>query len=76
MYPTWIMEAWLPSSEKISQPGMCLARVKRVVSLATKQLVKTRAASLRCSEASSASSSSCSTELPEMFLLDSQEINL
>jgi len=63
----WIMEAWLPASEKISQPGRALASVNRVESLATKQDEKTRPASFWCRSARSLSRYSCSSVLPEML---------
>lgn len=50
-------------------PGSILARVKRVESLATKQEVKSRAASLLWRSASSFSSSTWNLLVPEMFLV-------
>lgn len=48
-------------------PGMAWASVKRVESLATKQEVNKRAASLLCNLAKSSSSFSCGIEFPAMF---------
>ena len=48
-------------------PGMDLASVNRVESLATKQEEKTSPASLWCRSANSASSSSCSIVFPDML---------
>lgn len=50
-------------------PGSILARVNRVESLATKQEVKSSAASLLCRSASSFSSSTWNLLVPEMFLV-------
>lgn len=50
-------------------PGIALANVKSVESLATKQEVKSKLASFLCSLASVFSNSSCSVELPAMFLV-------
>ena len=46
-----------------------MARVNRVESLATKQEVKSRAASLACRSASSCSRSTWNLLVPEMFLV-------
>lgn len=53
----------------LSLPGSILARVNKVESLATKQEVKSNAASFWCRSASSCSSSTWNLLVPEMFLV-------
>lgn len=57
------------SHRKLDWPGSIFARVKRVESLATKQEVKSSAASFLCRSASSCSSSTWNLLVPEIFLV-------
>ena len=62
-----IIEAWLRSSERITQPSSRLPSARRLASLAMKPDVKTSAASCAWRSASSSSSSRTSRCEPAML---------